>query len=427
MTKNYKLSLPAAILININIMMSSGIFINMLPLSKAAGLLGSVVYAAVGILMFPIVLTIAKLLQIYPGGSFYIFGSKSLNKFFGFFATWFYFIGKLASATLLIHFFSLIIQSLFPIFSQTNTLYIDFFIILLFSYLNVQNLKLGSIIQFAFIFFKAIPILFIILSGIFLFNPTHLSSQFLLWKGIFPVIPLVVFAFAGFEASASISRHISNPDRNAPLAVLISFAIVIFICVISNFLYFILLGPDVFNAANYFEAIPLLLKKIFPQTDFLKLNGLFQLAIACSALGGAYGIFFSNSWNLYSLSENKHLFFNSLFSKLNKFNIPIFCIFTEALICIFYLMVTKGNNISLQQMAAFGNLSAYMISAISLFFVGIKQRTNSFWIGLFAVINCLILLVICFKQIISTTGLYFYIFLSLLLLGLVAYFFQNKR
>jgi amino acid transporter len=301
MSSQYKLSLPAAILININIMLGSGIFINLLQLSKATGILSAFVYAIVGLLMFPIVLAIAKLLQKYPGGSFYTFGSKEINSFFGFLATWIYFIGKLASATLLIHFFTLIIQSLIPIFSNINTLLLDAIIVSFFSYLNMQNLKVGSIVQYAFIIFKAIPILFIILSGIFLLNPGNLSSEFMLWQGVLPIVPFIVFAFAGFEAAASLSRHIKNPDRNAPLAVLISFAIVVFICVLSNFLFYMVLGDEVWNAVSYFEAFPLLLQKVFPVQEFirLRLTSILQMAIACSALGGAYGILFSNSWNLY--------------------------------------------------------------------------------------------------------------------------------
>lgn len=428
MSSEYKLSLPAAILININIMMGSGLFINLIPVSKAAGLLSAFVYAIIGILMFPIVLAIAKLLQKHPGGSFYTFGLREINSFFGFLATWIYFIGKLASATLLIHFFTLIIQSLIPSFASVNSLLIDAIIISFFSYLNLQNLKVGSIVQYAFIVFKAIPILFIILSGIFLLNPGNLSPEFILWKGALPIVPLIIFAFAGFEAAASLSRHIKNPDKNAPLAVLISFAIVVFICVISNFFFYMVLGQDLANA-SYFQAFPLLLQKVFPLNELLrlKITSLLQLAIACSALGGAYGILFSNSWNLYSLAEANHIFLARQFTRLNKFNIPVFCILSETFICFFYLLITQGNNIPLQQIAAFGNLSAFMISALSLFYASINKRSNYFWLGLIATINCCGLLLICIRQTYISGGIHFLIFLSVLLLGVLMFFHTKKN
>jgi amino acid transporter len=249
----------------------------------------------------------------------------------------------------------------------------------------------------------------------------------MLWQGVLPIVPFVIFAFAGFEAAASLSRHIKNPDKNAPLAVLISFAIVVFICVISNFIFFMVLGDEIKNAGSYFQAFPLLLNKVFPTQEFLRLRltALLQLAIGCSALGGAYGILFSNSWNLYALAENKHIFFVSAFSRLNKFNIPILCVLSEAFICLFYLLLTQGNNVPLQQIAAFGNLSAFTISALSLFWSSINKKSNYFWLGLIATANCFGLLIICIRQTFISGGIHFLIFLSLLLMGILM-FWYNK-
>ena len=145
MSSQYKLSLPAAVLININIMMGSGVFMNMVPLAKQAGLLSPLIYAAIGILMFPVVYSMSVLLRRYPGGSFYTFGSHDINKFFGFFATWVYFTGKLASASVLIHFCTLILQSLIPAFSVVNALVLDTIIISLFAYLNMHNFQQASL------------------------------------------------------------------------------------------------------------------------------------------------------------------------------------------------------------------------------------------------------------------------------------------
>lgn len=429
MSSKFKLSLPTAVFININIILSSGIFINLLPLAQISGLLGAAIYAVIGLLMFPIVLVVSKLLNRYPGGSFYTFAANEINEFAGFISAWTYFTGKLASATLLIHFFTLIIQSLIPITSAVPTLVIDAIIISAFAYLNMQNLKVGSIIQYFFIFFKAVPILFIILAGMFLYNPGNLSSEFILWKGVFSVVPLVIFAFAGFEAAASLSRHIENPDRNAPLAVLISFGIVVLISVLANFFFFILLGSDLANAGNYFEALPILINKIFPMSGVIKfkLIALLQLAVGCSALGGAYGILFSNCWNLYTLAEKKHVFFSNFFIRLNKFEIPIYCILVEALFCFFYLVITNGDNIPLQQIGAFGNICAYTISVFSLLIASLNKKANSLYLCLIAILNCFILLFVCFRQLVLTGGVQFIIFLLILTFGMAMFFCEKYK
>ena len=61
MATEHKLSLPTAILININIMMGAGIFINTVELSKRAGLLGGFMYPLIGLLILPLIIAIASI------------------------------------------------------------------------------------------------------------------------------------------------------------------------------------------------------------------------------------------------------------------------------------------------------------------------------------------------------------------------------
>src|SRR5271169_2910080 len=98
MTKEHMLSLPTAILININIMLGVGIFINTAELAKRAGALGCLSYALVGILLLPLIICVAELVKLHPSGGFYIFARREINPFFGFLSAWIYFTGKLASA-----------------------------------------------------------------------------------------------------------------------------------------------------------------------------------------------------------------------------------------------------------------------------------------------------------------------------------------
>src|SRR3990167_9920914 len=98
----HQLSLFSAVIINLNIIIGSGVFINTAELAKRAGIFGALCYALVGLLLFPLILSFAQLLQLYPGGGFYSFCETSLNPFFGFLSTWCYFTTKLSSATLII-------------------------------------------------------------------------------------------------------------------------------------------------------------------------------------------------------------------------------------------------------------------------------------------------------------------------------------
>jgi len=421
MSEKFKLSLPAAVLININIMLGAGIFLNSITLSKMAGLLGAAVYLIVGIIMLPLVLSIAQLLKIHPAGSFYTFGAREINPITGFLSIWTYFVAKLASSTLMIHFFSKIVQGLIPAFNGISAITLDIIIISLFTVLNMFNLKAGSRIQYMFMIFKAVPILFVILSGIFLFTTHNIVPENIIWSGFFTSIPLVIYAFTGFESACSLSRHIKNPDKNAPKAIMISYGLVILILFTFQFLFYSVLGPQIAKAVEYFEIFPALLNVIMHSQLFkFKLQAILQLAIASSALGGAYGILFSNNWNLYALVENKHVFFPNLLGKLNKYKMPFVCIIIESLICVAYLMLTNGEKIPLQQISAFGSTIAYSISSLALLFACLRDKSKV-WLPVLALFNCAILLILCIKGFFESGTNLLPLFVGIIVFGIVMF------
>src|SRR6476620_3392969 len=102
-TNEHQLSLTTAILININIMLGAGIFINTSTLAGRAGMLSGSMYLLVGLLMLPLILSIAQLLRLHPAGGFYAFAKNEVNPFVGFLSGWSYFTSKLASCMLMIH------------------------------------------------------------------------------------------------------------------------------------------------------------------------------------------------------------------------------------------------------------------------------------------------------------------------------------
>ena len=58
----YRLSLTAAIAINLNIMLGAGVFLNSIPLTKYAGGYSFLPYIIVGVLLIPLIIAIATLL-----------------------------------------------------------------------------------------------------------------------------------------------------------------------------------------------------------------------------------------------------------------------------------------------------------------------------------------------------------------------------
>src|SRR5579871_2159247 len=142
--QRYELSLFAAIIINLNIIIGSGVFINTAELAKRAAMFGGLCYAIVGLLLFPLILSFAQLLQLHPGGGFYSFAEKSLSPFVGFLSTWCYFTTKLSSATLIIHIFVSIMQKMFPLLAQYDAFALDLGVLTVIITLNMLNMRIGS-------------------------------------------------------------------------------------------------------------------------------------------------------------------------------------------------------------------------------------------------------------------------------------------
>jgi len=434
MSEERTLSLPVAILININIMLGAGIFANTVLLSKHAGALSSFAYIIIGLMMLPLVLSIAKLTGMYPDGGFYAFGKNEISPFAGFLSSWGYLIGKLGSGAFMAHLSLKLIQQLVPILGKINILFLDAIVIGLFVLLNTRNIKAGGRIQTGFTILKLVPISFAILVGLFLIDPTNLSQAHRVWEGIPSALPILFYAAMGFEAACVLSSKIDNPSENAPKAIIISYSIAICICALYQLMFYGAVGPaltSITKEPGYLYAFPVLLQKLLPALPNLAgyLKVLLYLAIASSALGGSYGIMFSNTWNLYTIAKHKHTFFRKFFTSFNKHAIPVACVVFIGIIYLTYILVSHGKQMALQPMSSLGVVFAYTLSVLALLIAKIKRPhvKISILIPLVGLLSCGILI---YKsiQLLVIFGLTSLItFLILMGLGSIMFFISGMR
>jgi len=401
MATHHKLSLFTAVLVNINIMFGAGVFINTTILAQRAGALGALSYALLGIIMLPLILSIARIVNIHPTGNFYIYGQKELNPFAGFFSAWSYIVGKLASATIMTHVFSLFLRVLVPPLAQTNVYLLDLSFFVMFVLLNLLHVKTGGTMQTIFAGLKIFPIVFLVLTGLYIFNGSNFNTATYLWEDIPSTLPLVLFSILGFEAACSLSSKIENPEKNASRAILISYAIAITTYCIYQLVVYGALAPDLAHYFDYRSIFPGLMSKLLPNypTQAQILVNIFHIAIASSALSGSYGIFFSNSWNLYALAQHNHLFFSSWFTQLNTHHIPWLCVLAEGIICSIHLFVTHASQIPLQLTGALGCAIGYTMSVTAL--IAAKkhrpQISTGWFVPLLGFGSCMLLLTSCIQ------------------------------
>lgn len=391
MSQTPHLSLVSAIIININIMLGSGIFINTVILPQHTGALGAVAYGIGGLLFLPLILAFSQLLKDFPGGTFYDFGA-AIHPVIGFTNSWTYFVGKLATAAIGIHVFVTLMQAINPAIAGYEPLVLDTLIVCLFVALNLFNLKTGRNINYIFIILKMIPILFVLFTALFLFNPCNFTVESFKWAGLPASMTFVIFAFAGFEASCSLSKQIINPEKNGPRAILISYLITLIILMSYQIGFFGMIGAAFCSLSGYREAFPVLIQQCIPGHEGIQwfLRVITLSGIAASSLGSSYGVIYSNFWNLHALAQQNYLIGSPLFLRKNSYGTPMACVIAAGIIILCYQWFSWGNIVPLQQISATGNLTAYTISVASFLVLCLRNKKHQI-LALLASLSCLIL------------------------------------
>jgi amino acid transporter len=418
MQNQHKISLFSAILININIMLGTGVFVNTVLLSQKSGTWGAGLYLVAAVIMLPLILCIAQLTRTHPGGSFYTYGA-ALHPFWGFISSWSYFVGKLASAALGIHVFSMFMQDVIPALELYSTLTLDTCMVLFFVGLNLLHVQAGSTIQSLFLFTKITPIFCIIFYGFHSLQKITIHTPQHIWRNLPIALPLTLFCCLGFEATCSLAQHIEDSKRNAARAILISFGIVITLAVLYQAFFSLTLGSILARQDDYTEAFPVFFHHVTPRFAQM-LIPFTSIAIAISALGGAYGIMYSNMWNLFALAQHKHLFGSSLLQSRNRHAIPYLCVFVEGAICLGHLVFSYGSQIPLQYTSTLGCLTAYTISVLSLYHT---ERSLLSKVGL---VSCFVGIVTCLQGFIFTNLSPLVRFTIILIIGIAMFLFTQR-
>lgn len=430
MSSSYKkISLIGAIFINLNVMIGTGIFINTYRFASTAGAAGFFLYPLVGILMLPLIAVTGKLLGHYPSGGLYAF-TKDYSPYFAFLSCWSYFFGKLASACVMLTVATTMFQQIIPFLQTINPIIISLIILAFFTFLNLQNMKIGLIVQTFFLTAKSIPIFFAIIAGLMLFDTSTFYIDASMLQGLVINIPFVLYCLAGFETASSLSRNIENPTVNGPKAVYYSFAIIMILYGIFQGLIYMATYTNFTTITSFDGIFPAIAYKLFTSQAFAtKISILLSFAIGSSALGGAYGILFSNSWNLYTLAEHGHVIGKTVMTNLNKHKTPWVAVLTESLICTIFLVFNQGSIVPLQRTATLGIIIAYTISTFAYFKLFTKnQNSNKHHIISYAAfITCLLFISSCTTSFLETGIQPLILFISILVLGTIMFFSIEKQ
>lgn len=413
-----RLSLPFGILATMNVMFGTGVLINTTNLIALAGFYSFLPYVIVAFLLIPLLYVFSTLLTMYPEGGLYAFSKDTLGPTYAFTSTWAYLTGKLASATLLIHVFSLFLQRTISSIN-INPFYIDALILGLFMWLNFYGMKTGKWLTLFFMMLKIIPVFSVIMAGLYFFNEWNIPFKDIPLETIPEAIPLVLYAFFGFEVACSLSLALKNPERNASRVLIWSFIATVCLTITYQAIAFLALGDQAYHAKNFIDAFSLIIQR-FPLSFVIQRLVLVVIYFASgfAALGGAYGILMSNNWNIYMLAQHNHLPYSALLRKKNSHAIPFAGIIFQGIICIFYFLLTHAQQIPLQQISVLGGSIGFSISCISYCKQFLNKHKMPSVIAILAAISSCLLILNCLISILYYQSWYPGIYIILLIAGL---------
>ena len=421
-----KISLLTAILININIIIGVAFFLGAGGILKKSGSLSFVSWIAWGLIVLPIVLILAKFTKIYPlAGGLYIYAHKILGSFWGFVSGWGLFIGTVAGNAIIIYAFGQGISNLGfkPILTKIGLTDFSFtiFLIILFTFLNFANINFLEKTNQIFAIFKVIPLFFVLISTLFLFNINNVTTTPTNLAGFFGSIPFIIFAYMGFECCCAIAHQIKDGQKNASKAILISFGIIMLIYAILQFCMLSIFGINTINP--FLEILP----KLTTNNSLIFFgNSIIQIAILSSFLAGFYATFYANNWVLYAIAKEKCLPFSKTLTKLNTYKMPWICMTAQAILIITFLFITQ-NKYYLITMSVFGVVIAYFLSTIAFIFMFFKKKNlKNIILGILGSLSGICFLYICFDELAQAGFRYILPFFVILGIGLILKRFSKK-
>jgi len=364
-------------------MIGAGIFILPASLSKYGGisLLGWVFTASGALILAKIFSNFSKIIVNKSGGP-YLYSKQGFGDFIGFLVAWGYWISTwISNAAIAIA----IIGGLsffFPIL-QTNSVVavsIGLSMIWFFTWINSKGMRTTGKIQLITTVLKLLPLVFVIIFGIFFFSLDNFPEFNMTGESNFTsfslVAALTLYAFLGLESASIPLENIHNPEKTVPKATMYG-------TIISTCIY-------IFSTIVLFGILP---------TETLQ-NSPAPFAEAGEIIGGKYtGYFIAigaiisgmgalNGWILIlaqiPMAAAKDEMFPMIFKRKNKKGVPILGLVIGSILSSVVMLMNFSENLVTQftfivNLTVLACLVPYLFVSASYAIVIIqnKNHTNS--------------------------------------------------
>ncbi len=372
MENSGKISIAAAVLMSMNVMIGTGILFGPQLMAANAGSFSFLGWTIGALLLCPIIINVADAARMFPGeGGFFSYCRSTLGETGAFMATWSFFLGYVGTTAVQT---SVIRDELIRSFNcgwiQTNPVIFYLISVITFSLLNLLSITVISRIQSSVTIIKLIPLFFVIFLLGGYYNPNfHLEYARVLKLGL--VIPTSIFAFNGWEACCSIGHLIQGGSKKVPFVIFSAFGIVVLLYTIFHLSILHIMGVDnliKFGAASF----PLFLG--FSAQTVNMLNIAIAYAFMISYINSLYGVYVANVTTLHSLAHKDLIFFSKRLSQVNNLERPVAVIGIYGIIALTLSCLIADTTI-LIGITGLGVISSFFTTMLSLA-VAFYQRKN---------------------------------------------------
>ena len=378
--KKQKIGLLTTTSLVVGGVIGAGIFL--LPSTLAGygsiSILGWLFTATGALILAKIFSNFSKIIVNKSGGP-YTYSKAGFGDFIGFLVAWGYWISCwISNAGLALA----IVGALSVFFPTLNTdpilkVGVGLGMIWFFTWVNSRGIKATGKVQVVTTVLKLLPLVFVILVGIFFFDTANFPPFNLTVESDFATIPVVaaltLYAFLGIESATIPAENVENPEKTIPRATMLGTIIVVLVYILSTIVLFGILPVDVLakSPAPFAEAGEIIGGKY---------AGYFVAAgAAISAIGCL------NGWILMTaqlpMAVAKDNMFPKIFTRENKKGAPIFGIVIGSLLTTAVLLLNVSEGL-VEQFTFIVNLTVlaclvpYLFVSASYIIVIIEKRIH---------------------------------------------------
>ena len=320
--QNEKIGLFSATSLIIGNIIGAGIFVLPASLGKfgSISILGWIFTASGSLILAKIFSNFSKMISGQNGGP-YLYTKVVLGDFLGFLVAWGYWIScwvnNAAIAVAIVSALSFFIPELNknPILASITGLSFIWF----FTFTSSRGVRSSAKIQIFTTIAKLIPLLFIIIFGLFFFDSTIFPNFNITNKSNLEILPIVsvitLYAFLGLESASIPAANIKKPEKNISIATMTGTLISTFVYIFGTVVLFGILPNEILinSPAPFAEAGNLIGGKY---------AGYFISAgAAVSAIGALNGWILITSYMPMTLAKDK--LFPKILTKKNKKGFPV--------------------------------------------------------------------------------------------------------